>query len=244
VTDPPGHPGDAYFAPIGEKLGSAYLRYSFTKGTDQEVGFLLDLLALPEGARVLDVGCGPGRHAVALARAGLSVTGVDVSPRFLELAAQAARDAGVGAAFFEVDARQMPFDVEFDAVISICQGGFGLMGKDDALVLRRMAEATKSGGRVVVTAFSSYFEAREARPEAHLDVDQGVMHELSTITDESGASSEVDLWTSVYTPRELRLLSLGVGLVPESVWSVTPGDYARRPPDLEHPEFMLVAKKP
>jgi hypothetical protein len=48
----------------------------------------------------------------------------------------------------------------------------------------------------------------------------------------------------VYTPRELRLLAIGVGLVPEEVWSVEPGDFAKRPPDLDHPEFMLVAKRP
>ena len=63
--------------------------------------------------------------------------------------------------FFQVDARQMPFDDEFDAVISICQGGFGLMGKDDSVVLRRMAEAVRPGGIVVLTAFSAYFAARE-----------------------------------------------------------------------------------
>ncbi len=115
----PRHPGDAYFERVAEHLGAAYLRYDFTKGTAQEVAFLLELLDLPAGARVLDVGCGPGRHAVELARAGLAVTGVDVSARFLDIAAEAARAAGVGASFFEVDARQMPFDDEFDAVVYI-----------------------------------------------------------------------------------------------------------------------------
>ncbi|HEU4480649.1 MAG TPA: class I SAM-dependent methyltransferase [Actinomycetota bacterium] len=238
------HPGHPYFAEVAEKLGAAYLRYSFTKGTDQEIAFLLEVLDLPEGARILDVGCGPGRHSVPLARAGLAVTGVDVSRRFLDLAAAAARAAGVGASFFEVDARRMPFEEEFDAVVSICQGGFGLMGKDDALVLRRMAEAVKPGGIVVLTAFSALYEAKHARAGATFDPDAGVVHEVTAIKDEAEQEHVVDLWTGVYTPRELRLLSLGVGLVPEEVWSVEPGDFARRPPDLEHPEFMLVARRP
>jgi SAM-dependent methyltransferase len=238
------HPGTPYFADVAEKLGEAYLRYSFTKGTDQEIAFLLDLLGLPAGARVLDVGCGPGRHAVKLAKAGLAVTGVDVSKRFLALAAERARAAGVSAAFFEVDARRMPFDDEFDAVISICQGGFGLMGKDDALVLRRMAESVRRGGTVVVTAFSALFEAANPRAGATFDPNAGIVHERTTVKDEAGADHEVDLWTGVYTPRELRLLAIGVGLVPEEVWSVEPGDFAKRPPDLDHPEFMLVAKRP
>jgi SAM-dependent methyltransferase len=181
---------------------------------------------------------------VPLAQAGLNLTGIDVSLRFLELAAAAARAAGVGAAFFEVDARQMPFEDEFDAVISICQGGFGLMGADDSLVLRRMMEAAKPGGAVIVTAFSAYFQAAHLGDGQTFDADAGIVHETTQIKDEGGADHEVEMWTSVYTPRELRLLALGVGLIPESVWAVAPGDYASRRPDSEHPEFLLVARKP
>lgn len=239
----PEHPGGPYFSELGDHLGAAYLRYSFTKGTQQEIGFLLELMALKAGDRVLDVGCGPGRHAVALAQSGLAVTGVDVSQRFLDVAAQHARDANVPAAFFKVDARQMPFEDEFDAVISICQGGFGLMGDDDSLVLKRMAEAVKPGGLVIVTAFSSYFELTHPR-EATFDADKGIVHEHTSIKNEAGEDKDVDMWTGVYTPRELRLLALGVGLLPVAVWSVDPGDFARREPDTEHHEFLLVGKRP
>lgn len=238
------HPREPYFEAVGDLLGEAYLRYSFTKGTAQEVAFLLDLLALPRGARVLDVGCGPGRHAVPLAQAGLAVTGVDVSRRFLDIAADAARAAGVGAAFFHVDARAMPFDDEFDAVVSICEGAFGLMAGDDSTVLKRMAEAVKRGGRVVLTAFSALYEASHPREGATFDADAGVVHEVTTVKDEAGADHEVDLWTSVYTARELRLMALGVGLVPEAVWAVEPGAFGKTPPDLDHPELMLVARRP
>ncbi|MEA2498086.1 MAG: hypothetical protein QOH26_491, partial [Actinomycetota bacterium] len=163
---------------------------------------------------------------------------------FLDIAAAAAREAGVPASFFVVDARQMPFEDEFDAVISICQGAFGLMGADDSLVLRRMMESVRQGGRVILTAFSALHEARYPRPGATFDVDAGLVHELTTVKDEEGNDHEVDLWTGVYTPRELRLLAVGVGLIPEHIWSVAPGDFAERAPGFEHPELMMVARKP
>ena len=63
------------------------------------------------------------------------------------------------------------------------------------------------------------------------------------IIDESGREVPADLWTTCFTPRELRLLAEAAGLRPEHVWSVTPGDYAARPPDLDLPEFLLVATR-
>ena len=52
----------------------------FVTGTRGEVDFIARELGLPAGARILDVGCGTGRHAVELARRGYRVTGVDLSP--------------------------------------------------------------------------------------------------------------------------------------------------------------------
>ena len=80
---------------------------------------------------MLDVGCGPGRHAHELARRGIVVHGIDIAEPFVDLAR---RDAPPGATFERLDARALPFDAEFDAAICLCQGAFGLMtaaGEDD-----------------------------------------------------------------------------------------------------------------
>jgi SAM-dependent methyltransferase len=242
---------DHWFEPIADQLGRAYLRYSFTKGTDQEVGFLIDALGLHVGSRVLDVGCGPGRHARALAARGIEVHGVDISHRFVDLA----RDgAPAGATFERGDARALDFDAEFDVAISLCQGAFGLgHGPRDAsepaidpdeAVLSGMRAAVVPGGHVALSAFSAYFQVHHLRPEDDFDPARGVNHEDTVIRDEQGEQHPAQLWTSVYTPRELRQLAASVGLRVEAIWGVEPGDYARRAPDLDHAELLLVARRP
>ncbi|NBY12793.1 MAG: class I SAM-dependent methyltransferase [Actinobacteria bacterium] len=68
-----------WFEELADHMGEAYLRYSFTKGTVQEVDFLVDELELTSSMSILDVGCGPGRHSLELARRGFRVTGIDIS---------------------------------------------------------------------------------------------------------------------------------------------------------------------
>jgi SAM-dependent methyltransferase len=236
-----------WFEGLADHLGAAYLRYSFTYGTEQEVDFLVRVLGLRPGARVLDVGCGPGRHAHALARRGITVHGVDISQRFVDLAIDAAPD---GATFERVDARTMTFRDEFDAAISLCQGAFGLAAlpgapaaiDPDGAVLARISAAVRPGGLVAVSAFSAYFQVRHLESTDTFDAATGVNHERTEIRDPDGRVAEVDLWTSCFTPRELRLLARDAGLAPEAIWSVTPGDYAERAPDLQHPELLLVAR--
>ena len=230
-----------WFEPIAEHLGSAYLRYSFTKGTDQEVAFLVDHLGLGPGARVLDVGCGPGRHAHALARNGIEVVGVDISERFVDLAR---RDAPDGATFVRTDARHLSFDAEFDAAISLCQGAFGLVGPGaDEDVLAGMVRAVVPGGRIVVSAFSAYFSARH-QTEAVLDADSATVTEATEVRDEEGTPMAVELHTTVYTPRELRFLADRVGLIDAVVHSVEPGAYRTGPPTADTAEFLLIGTRP
>lgn len=241
---------DHWFEPMADHMGESYLRYSFTKGTVQEVAFLVEVLGLGAGDRVLDVGCGPGRHAHALAGHGLIVHGVDISRRFVDLAAGAEVP---GATFERLDARAMTFDGDFDAAISLCQGAFGLAGDvhrpvpaldPDGEILAGMARAVRPGGQVCLSAFSAYFMLRYLEDHDAFFADHGVNHERTALKDEAGTDEWHDLYTSCFTPRELRLLAADAGLEVDGLWSVTPGRYGRRAPGTDEPEFLLLAHRP
>jgi len=267
----PGH----WFEPVAEHLGSAYLRYSFTKGTVQEVDALTAMLDLSSGVRVLDVGCGPGRHSLEFARRGHEVVGVDISQTFVDLAERSAADEGIASRtrFVRGDARRLAeLDLgTFDLVISLCQGAFGLSGGpvDESLVaddsarfveldepiLSAMTAALADGGRLVVSAFSAYFQLRHTNGDRAngaasdglrtetFDADTGVNHEWTTVLDSEARPRTAELWTTCYTPRELRLLARAVGLRIEALHSVTPGDYGSHHPEVDRPEFRAVASR-
>ncbi len=240
-------PDDAWFDALADFLGRAYLKNAFTYGTAQEVDFLVEALGLEPGMRVLDVGCGPGRHALELARRGIRAHGVDRSDTFIDLAIEAATAESLPATFEVLDVRDLGFADEsggFDALICLCQGGFGLLrGGEDAALLGRFRAALRPGGRLAMSAFSSYFAVRWLEPDDVFDLASGVNHERATLRDANGGERDFDLWTTCFTAKELRLLATAAALTVEAVYGVTPGDYATRPPTFDRPELLLLASR-
>lgn len=245
MTSSPSGPSGAWFNPLAEFLGPAYLRNAFTKGTEQEVEFVIEALGLAPGARVLDVGCGPGRHALALARRGMEVLGVDLAPDFVALATEAAVAEGLAARFAVLDVRDLAFAGTFDAAICLCQGGFGLLGGlDEVEVFGRIVAAVRSGGGLVVSAFHAPFALVHLEAGETFDPTTGVLHEVATLRDEAGREQAFDLWTTCFTTRELALVATVHGVEVVGIHGVTPGAYRAGSPTLDDPELVLVGRRP
>lgn len=118
-----------------------------------QIDWLWSKLALAANRRVLDLTCGPGLYAVALARRGAVVTGVDFSPASIAHARQLAREEGVGGlvTFVEADVRgYQPDAAGYDAALFL-YGQLAVFPRDEAAaLLGKAAAALRPGGRLVV----------------------------------------------------------------------------------------------
>jgi SAM-dependent methyltransferase len=140
----------AYVAQLREEKPPAQTR--------REVDFLLRALRPAPGARILDVPCGYGRHAAALARCGFRVVGVDLSRAML---AEARRRFAEGPrlAFVRGDMRRIDFRDEFDAVVNLYTSFGYFTPAQNQAVLRRLARALRPGGTLVVDHRDPVYDA-------------------------------------------------------------------------------------
>lgn len=125
----------------------------YVQNTIKEVDFVEHVLHLNRSIRILDLGCGNGRHSLELARRGYSVTGIDLSDSMLEQGRQVAASEGLQVNFIACDARKIDFHDQFDVIIMLCEGAFSLMEEDDmdVLILHNIFQALTPGGKLVMT---------------------------------------------------------------------------------------------
>ncbi|MFA5307852.1 MAG: class I SAM-dependent methyltransferase [Dehalococcoidales bacterium] len=113
----------------------------------QEVDWVLGLLQTAPGARILDLGCGVGRHSLELARRGFKVTGVDRMERYLEQAREKAAQEKLDVEFVQSDMRDFRRPNTFDAVINLFTTfGYFRDPNDDRAVVKNVCDSLKPRG--------------------------------------------------------------------------------------------------
>jgi SAM-dependent methyltransferase len=220
--------------------------------THAEAEFLRRELKLNGGARVLDVPCGGGRHAIELASRGFRMTGVDISEEQIEAASRAAESAGVRIAWNRAEMRELPWDSEFDA--GYCFGNsFGYLDPDGTRgFLRAIARALKPGARFaldtgvaaecILPRFrereSARFEDIEFREENRYHAAESCIETIYTFARGADRSSRTGFqW--VFTIREIRGHLEGAGLQTLGLYRSLEGE----PFQLGSPCLYLVAER-
>ena len=148
-----------WYESLFENYGVKYDKEIFTQGTIGECNFIEEEISYNKSSRILDIGCGTGRHSIELAKRGYNLTSVDLSDSQLERAKQKASEEKVKIDFRKADARELNFNNEFDLVIMLCEGAFPLMETDEMnyRILQNAAAALKEKGKLIFTTLNGLF---------------------------------------------------------------------------------------
>jgi ubiquinone/menaquinone biosynthesis C-methylase UbiE len=224
----------------------------FTKNTEYEIQFLIEELNLAQGASILEVGCGTGRHTIPLTKLGYLVTGVDISAAMLDEAHKAAAASGVTLDLVHANIMDFTPKKAYDAAICLCEGALCLLGSGDdpftrdEEVLRKIYFALKPGGKFIVNVLNACRLIRQYTDEQILEG----KFDLLTMTvnnDEEFDTPQGPIHMQgrerVYTQAEFMGMMKRAGFDILHVWGGTAGTWQRQPMKLDEYEFMVVAQR-
>ena len=122
---------------------------SWVEDTNRQVDFLIKQLHLKGTEKILDLACGFGRHSLEFARRGYDVTGIDITPAYIDYANEQAKKENLNAKFICQDIRTITFDKEFDVVLNMADGAIGYLedDKENHKIFSVIAKALKNGGK-------------------------------------------------------------------------------------------------
>ena len=205
--------------------------------TRREARFIIDRLGLEPGARVLDLACGTGRHAIELARHGYDMVGLDLSMVMLKRALADAQNAKQVIKFIHGDMQKLSFKAIFDAAYCV-QTSFGYF--DDLRnfrVLQGIYRALKPNGVFLIETINRDFlvdelplrlwwKGKDCKLLEEIDLEHttGILRVKRSFVfdDSSRAPWEQNINIRLYTSHELRALLMRAGF---SVAELS-GDYS------------------
>jgi SAM-dependent methyltransferase len=234
--------------------GSPFLRHPLLtpERTALEVSFILSQINLPLGSRILDIGCGPGRHTIELASRGYEVLGIDPSAAMIEAARARAVEAGISPEFRQIGGELFATQDAFDATICLFTtlGQISERGANSAL-LGRAFEALRRGGLFVVEVpqrdwVIAHLKTEERFSEGEnytnvtrrLDLDERAVTERFDVVSPNGTQTYL-LRYRLYDQVEL------VELLRQSGFSILNsfGDYEGNPLGPDSPIMLVFARK-
>jgi len=222
------------------------------ENTAAQVDFIERALALGPQSRVLDLGCGHGRHTNELARRGHEACGVDIVGGFLEVARRDAASLGVASTFAQADLRAFRTERPFDCALLL----FDVVGffedEENEQILHNAFTALVPGGKLLLD-----LRTREAvaRAPAASVVDKGngdMMVDRLSFDVASGRAIDqrtfirggvvrsISFSVRLYTFTEMRSILRAIGFEVTAAY----GGYADTPPSLARPRTLIVATRP
>ncbi len=254
-------PMKPWYEELFDNYARTYDRESFVQGTSGECDFIEREIGADRSVRILDIGCGTGRHAIELTRRGYAVVGVDLSESQLARAREKAAEAGAAIDFRRHDARDLPFAAEFGLAIMLCEGAFPLMETDEMnfRILQGAARALKPGGKLIFTTLNGLFplfhsvkdflnaEAGAGQAQTRsssFDLMTFRDRNVTAIEDDSGTRRELACNERYYVPPEITWLLKTAGFRTSEIFGAKLGAYSRADAlTTDDFEMLVVAEK-
>ncbi len=250
-----------WYESLFENYGQKYDKECYVQGTLGECDFIEQELDYDKSLKIIDVGCGTGRHSIELTKRGYRVTGIDLSESQLAWARQKAKQSGLKIDFQKHDARNLPFDGKFDAAIMLCEGGFPLMETDEMNfeILKNVTRALKDKGKLIFTTLNGLFplyhsvtklsesqgnENRTIYKSNTFDLMTLRDHNTAVFEDDAGNKKELECDERYYVPSEITWLLKTLGYKKIDILGAKLGAFSRKdkltPEDFE---MLVVAEK-
>jgi 2-polyprenyl-3-methyl-5-hydroxy-6-metoxy-1,4-benzoquinol methylase len=250
-----------WYESLFENYGQKYDHESFTQGTAGECDFIETELKSDKTLKILDVGCGTGRHAIELSKRGYSVTGIDLSETQLARAREKAEQSNLNITFIRQDARNLNFNNEFDVAIMLCEGGFPLMETDEMNyeILKNVTKSLKENGKFIFTTLNGLFPLYHSIEEFCASTSEtgnatyrsntfDLMtfrdYNITEMEDDSGHKKTLECNERYYVPSEITWLLKALGYKKIDIFGAKLGEFSRNDKlTTEDFEMLIIAEK-
>jgi len=250
-----------WYETLFENYGQKYDSESFTQGTIGECDFIEQEISYNKSTTILDIGCGTGRHAIELSKRGYNVKGIDLSDSQLARAKEKAEKQGLKIDFLKYDARDLPFNNEFDLVIMLCEGAFPLMETDEMNyeILKNATKSLRKHGKLIFTTLNGLFPLYHSVEEFcastkdpgnatyrsnTLDLMTFRDHNITEVEDDGGNKKKLECNERYYVPSEITWLLKTLGYTKIEIFGAKLGAFSRNDKlTTEDFEMLVIAEK-